>query len=863
MTAGTGAHLQNTYAGGSYDYLLLMFNANGNLLWATFYGGSGSEYLKGGVRFDSQGRIYISGMVQSNDIPLKTLSGAHNSVRTGYYEDILLARFDLNGVMQWATMIDTDYYANYCSIDIGPNDQVYIAGHFPLSYKFGATFSLVNPGNGAYYQSTRTFSGTTSLFNDESYILEFNSNGQAVWGTYFGNNAEEEISKIAVTPNGSIFMIGTGYARYASPSNGAPYQYYPPILQSAGQYFDNNHNSGANKLYLVKFNTNRSLAWASFYGSQSGYNQSYKLNIVADKLNNIYIVDGTTDKTLPTSILSGAYNQDTGLPSSGTMLYILKFSHTTQRIWATYFTGTQTNGYWRPGAATGPDNELYVVAGTSNTNHPTVNLPGSYYQSSPAGGNDGIIAKFASTGALEWSTYIGGTYTSEEINCVAALGTNGCYESSVFIFGKTGGSPSNTNSWPVINPGGGAYIDNYPGSGYNQVAISRFSAQKNPTLLANDNDSKTCPCAGNSYTHFIPDGTTRIIASINPNGQNLGNTTVTAYVQSAAFQLQDCNNASANFNVAAMGRRFKVTPTTQPSSNVNIRLYFSTTEFTNLRSGSITNTNPNDNISSNTAYNELKATRFSASAGNSAYENGSFPDNCGRGNFYLYNNTGTGNVTSLFTGFDVNGRYAEFSVPGFSEMWLHGKTDNSPLPVELLSFSAACLENSVRINWSTVSEQNNAYFQIEKSKDGIEWELIKRISGAGNSNSFQQYETYDNNPINGNSLYRLSQIDYDGTITYFEPYNVTCKSASSKIDIYPNPAIESTQISIHTTENVTNAQLQITDATGKTIYNETIHLSNGINNFTIPTESWPDGIYFVRIIHEQLTLPTKKLLIRK
>src|SRR5690606_21048123 len=163
-----------------------------------------------------------------------------------------------------------------------------------------------------------------------------------------------------------------------------------------------------------------------------------------------------------------------------------------------------------------------------------------------------------------------------------------------------------------------------------------FTDSPLPQTLALHNDSRTCPCAGNSFTHFIPSGTDRIIASINPNGQDLGNTTVTAYVQPAAVIVNDCNNTSPNFQTAVMGRRFKITPTTQPSSNVNIRLYFSQTEFNNLSTASVNTTtaNSNDNI---TTLNSIKATRFSASAGNSAYENGNFPDNCGRGNFYLYN----------------------------------------------------------------------------------------------------------------------------------------------------------------------------------------------------------------------------------
>src|SRR5690606_24799436 len=161
------------------------------------------------------------------------------------------------------------------------------------------------------------------------------------------------------------------------------------------------------------------------------------------------------------------------------------------------------------------------------------------------------------------------------------------------------------------------------------------------------------------------------------------------------------------------------------------------------------------------------------------------------------------------------------------------------------------------------SEQNNAYFQIDKSLDGENWNLVKRISGAGNSNNYLQYEVQDFDPNNGTTLYRLSQIDYDGTVTYFEPYSVTCTSSSSNMEVYPNPANAATTIAIQVMESATNAYLQITDAAGKTIFTQKINLSNGLNQFTIPTDHWADGIYVIRVIHDQLTIPAQKLLIRK
>ncbi len=58
---------------------------------------------------------------------------------------------------------------------------------------------------------------------------------------------------------------------------------------------------------------------------------------------------------------------------------------------------------------------------------------------------------------------------------------------------------------------------------------------------------------------------------------------------------------------------------------------------------------------------------------------------------------------------------------------------NDPLPVEFLSLNAECEPESVVLTWSTASEHNSAYFELEKSEDGEEWEIIHSEQAAGNS----------------------------------------------------------------------------------------------------------------------------------
>ena len=88
--------------------------------------------------------------------------------------------------------------------------------------------------------------------------------------------------------------------------------------------------------------------------------------------------------------------------------------------------------------------------------------------------------------------------------------------------------------------------------------------------------------------------------------------------------------------------------------------------------------------------------------------------------------------------------------------------DCSLLPIELKSFEGYRVGTTNIIEWSTSSEKNNAYFEIEKSTDGINWFYAQKVTGAGNSSVQIDYQYRDIFTQNGIAYYRLSQIDFDG-----------------------------------------------------------------------------------------------------
>lgn len=90
----------------------------------------------------------------------------------------------------------------------------------------------------------------------------------------------------------------------------------------------------------------------------------------------------------------------------------------------------------------------------------------------------------------------------------------------------------------------------------------------------------------------------------------------------------------------------------------------------------------------------------------------------------------------------------------------------NPVIIELIDFSATNSGEGVIIEWATIIENNNDYFSIENSTDGVNWFKITDISGAGTSFHVNKYSYTHNNPVNGVSYYRLKQTTKSGESTY-------------------------------------------------------------------------------------------------
>jgi hypothetical protein len=151
------------------------------------------------------------------------------------------------------------------------------------------------------------------------------------------------------------------------------------------------------------------------------------------------------------------------------------------------------------------------------------------------------------------------------------------------------------------------------------------------------------------------------------------------------------------------------------------------------------------------------------------------------------------------------------------------ETCATPLPIELLNFTATVMGEDVQLNWITTTEINNDYFNVERSENGLNFESIGEIAGSGNSNALINYEFYDDSPVFGTSYYRLKQTDFDGKFEYFNIIAVNFNKDEDGIctlHVYPNPCVGSCVIDLKDCPLDNNqVNVELYDAFGKKIVN--------------------------------------------
>jgi Ice-binding-like/Secretion system C-terminal sorting domain len=170
-----------------------------------------------------------------------------------------------------------------------------------------------------------------------------------------------------------------------------------------------------------------------------------------------------------------------------------------------------------------------------------------------------------------------------------------------------------------------------------------------------------------------------------------------------------------------------------------------------------------------------------------------------------------------------------------------------PLPVDLVSFAGSCNGQNVDLNWTTGS-RINYYFIVERSVNGIDWEVVGTVVGSASFTSNHAYTLNDKLPLYQNYFYRLRQNDINGNIRYGNTILIKrCgNNTGNNITIYPNPSKGRLDF-LFTRDPEQIHSIKIFNARGQKVY-ETNDPQSGID-----LSGKQPGLYFLRV---QLPLRT-------
>lgn len=388
----------DTYSG-NRDGFVAKFDANGSLLWGTFFGGNAEEEEGKSIAVTSDGSCYVIGSTESSNFPTKN---AYQSTYGGNgYPDAFVAKFALNGSLLWSTYLGGSNRDEGLSLAVTENGNCYVTG-ITRSHDF----PTYNAYDSTYYDNS---------YNDV-FITKFSTNGTLLWSTYLGASGWDDGLGIAVATDESCFVSGATNS---------------PDFPTENAYNSTYEGYGFSDAFVAKFKANGSLLWSTYLGGNS-YDHAGSITVTSD--GDCLIAGSTLSQNFPTK---NAFDSN---PNGDFDAFVAKFSTTGSLMWSSYIGGENTDFAGEIAATSNGD--CYIAGYTTSTNFPIKNAYDSTYNGGQEYYNEGdvYVSKFTTSGLLEWSTYLGGS--QEDRGYGIAVTANG----SCYVTGRT-----NSNDFPTQN----------------------------------------------------------------------------------------------------------------------------------------------------------------------------------------------------------------------------------------------------------------------------------------------------------------------------------------------------------------------------------------------------------------------------
>jgi Beta-propeller repeat len=375
---------QGTF-GGTSDAFVAKYDANGQMIWASYLGGGANEDGKV-IALTSSGSILLAGITGSSDFPITAGVIDSNFVNGESY----VAQLSADGTtIEWATFLGGDLGDEIWAMEVDVNGNITVAGE---------TESDNFPVTGGAYDIS--FNGTpTDLF-----VSRLNSDAtNLVWSTFIGGAGQDESRDLALDASGAV-VLG-GYTNAAD---------FPTTLGAYSRSFLGGGFNQEDAFVLKLKNDGSNLIWSTFI---AGTDEDEVTDLSLDLAGNIVLTGWTSSTDFP--VVAGSFDLT---PNGDKDAFLATLSADgSALLYGSYFGGS---GLDEAQALALDANGAAVFAGNSSSN----NLPsiaGSYDSIYNGGGfgDDGFLAvielNLTGAGDLKYSSYFGGALGSDSIQAVA------------------------------------------------------------------------------------------------------------------------------------------------------------------------------------------------------------------------------------------------------------------------------------------------------------------------------------------------------------------------------------------------------------------------------------------------------------
>lgn len=396
-----------TTFGAYQDAFVTKINSTGGLVWSSYLGGLGGDAGLA-ITVDKAGAAFVTGFTFSKDFPS---DGGFKTTTDEYVHDAFVTKVSSVGTLVWSSYLGGSgiEFAYGIAVDGGGNALV-----------TGYTTSPDFPSTGGFQ--------TTLGGSEDGFVTKVSSAGALVWSSYLGGNSLDRGGGIAVDSSGNVFVAG---------------QTESTNFPSAGGF--QTTFLGVRDAFVTKVSGAGALVWSSYLG---GTWSDWGTAVAVDGSGDAFVTGGVSSPDFPTS---GGFLTKKGGPGN-LDAFVTKVSGAGALLWSSYLGGSGTvccgKDEFGAGIAVDGSGNVVVAGSTESPDFPST----GGFKTTRGGTSDGFVTKVSGTGALLWSSYLGGSLSDSAVD-VTADGFGNIFVVGSSVSGDFGASGSPDAYVAKIGPG--------------------------------------------------------------------------------------------------------------------------------------------------------------------------------------------------------------------------------------------------------------------------------------------------------------------------------------------------------------------------------------------------------------------------